>query len=312
MEELNTTGHSQPEKSKSAAGSGSPSFYELQGIEVTLGGQSILREVHCTLQQGKWTSLIGPTGAGKSTLARICKGLIPEYAGEYRIDGVLAAKDRKGRARVQPDIGFVFQYPEHQIFETTVERELGFALRMRGDSPREIQAAISRILPRLGLGEELLAQSPLLLSGGQKRRIAIASVLIAEPKLLILDEPTAALDPLSRRELLDLLHAWQRSEQRSVLFISHRMEDVAEYSDRVLLLREGRLLGDLETNELFLRRSELLEQAGLALPESVQLLQLIRELSDVDLQPASCREDEIMRVVQEAWQERKGGRSCGK
>ncbi|WP_172251063.1 ATP-binding cassette domain-containing protein [Saccharibacillus deserti] len=296
---------------ESVSGNGSPASYELQNIEVTVDGQSILRDIRCTLQQGSWTSLIGPTGAGKSTFARLCKGLIPDYAGEYRIGGRPAAKDRKGRAQVLPDIGFVFQYPEHQIFETTVERELGFALRMRGDSPREIEAAISRILPIFGLGEELLAQSPLLLSGGQKRRIAIASVLIAEPKLLILDEPTAALDPLSRRELLDLLHSWQRREERTILFISHRMEDVAEYSDRVLLLREGRLIGDLETNELFLGRSELLEQAGLVLPESVQLLQLIRELSGVDLQPASCREDEIMRVVQEAWEGRKGRSTYG-
>ncbi len=283
---------------------GSPAFYALRDIGVALGGRPVLRDVTCGLRQGSWTSLVGPTGAGKSTLARLFKGLIPEYTGDYRIGGRPAATDRKGRAQVLPEIGFVFQYPEHQIFETTVERELGFALRMRGDSPREIQAAIADILPRLGLGEELLPQSPLLLSGGQKRRIAIASVLIAEPQLLILDEPTAALDPLSRRELLDLLREWQRRANRTVLFISHRMEDVAEYSDRVLLLSEGRLAGDLAANELFLRRSDLLEQAGLALPESVELLKLIERLAGRRLQPANCREDEILRVVREAWQDR--------
>lgn len=289
-----------------------PADYKLSGVDVTLGGRPVLRDVSCTLKDGSWTSLIGHTGAGKSTLARLFKGLIPDYDGEYRIGGQQALKDRKGKARVIPDIGYVFQYPEHQIFETTVERELDFALRMNGHSAREIREAILRILPIMGLGEELLQQSPLLLSGGQKRRIAIASVLIAEPSLLILDEPTAALDPLSRREMLDMLRGWQQSNERTVLFISHRMEDVAEYSDQVLVLKEGKLIGELEADALFLDRSELLQQAELELPESVQLLQLTEQLSGLKLRPGSCREDDIFRLVREVWQKRRKEAPDGK
>lgn len=284
--------------------------WELRDICVTLGGTPVLKHIDLTLERGTWTSLIGRTGAGKSTLARLFKGLIPEFAGEYRLEGQPAATDRKGRAAVVPEIGFVFQYPEHQIFETTVEKELSFALRMRGDSSKEIAAAIRTILPIFGLSEGLLHQSPLLLSGGQKRRLAIASVLIADPRLLILDEPTAALDPVSRRELLQVLRDWQRGglhdEPRTVLFISHRIEDVAEYSDRVALLREGRLLAHETADELFLHRGELLSQAGMPLPEAIELLRLTEQLSGTALNPSSCREADVLEQVKAAWNDRKG------
>ncbi|MEJ8305114.1 energy-coupling factor ABC transporter ATP-binding protein [Saccharibacillus sacchari] len=286
------------------------SGWELRDICVELGGTPVLQHIDLTLEPGSWTSLIGKTGAGKSTLVRLIKGLIPEFTGEYWLAGQPMARDRKGRARVVPEIGFVFQYPEHQIFETTVEKELSFALRMRGDSAKEIEVAIRKMLPVFGLSEELLHQSPLLLSGGQKRRLAIASVLIANPRLLILDEPTAALDPVSRRELLRVLRDWQRGglndEPRTVLFISHRMEDVAEYSDRVALLHNGHLLAHETAEKLFLHRSELLTQAGMPLPEAIELLRLTEQLSGRVLNPSSCREADVLKRVKEAWSTRKG------
>lgn len=286
------------------------SGWELRDICVELGGTPVLQHIDLTLEPGSWTSLIGKTGAGKSTLVRLIKGLIPEFTGEYRLAGQPIATDRKGRARVVPEIGFVFQYPEHQIFETTVEKELSFTLRMRGDSSKEIEVAIHKILPVFGLSKELLHQSPLLLSGGQKRRLAIASVLIANPRLLILDEPTAALDPVSRRELLRVLRDWQRGglndEPRTVLFISHRMEDVAEYSDRVALLHKGHLLAYETAEKLFLHRNELLTQAGMPLPEAIELLRLTEQLSGRVLNPSSCREADVLEQVKEAWSTRKG------
>ncbi len=286
------------------------SGWELRDICVELGGNPVLQHIDLTMEPGSWISLIGKTGAGKSTLVRLIKGLIPEFTGEYRLAGQPIATDRKGRARVVPEIGFVFQYPEHQIFETTVEKELSFALRMRGDSSKEIEVAIHKILPVFGLSEELLHQSPLLLSGGQKRRLAIASVLIANPRLLILDEPTAALDPVSRRELLRVLRDWQRGglndEPRTVLFISHRMEDVAEYSDRVALLHKGHLLAHETAEKLFLHRNELLTQAGMPLPEAIELLRLTEQLSGRVLNPSSCREADVLEQVKEAWSTRKG------
>lgn len=283
--------------------------YLLNDATVTLNGRSILKSVSCTVEEGRWSSLIGRTGAGKSTLAKLFKGLLPVFDGEYRVDGKPAARNRRGELLTLADVGFVFQYPEHQIFETTVERELSFSLRMRGAAADEITEAIRRILPMVGLSEEILPLSPLRLSGGQKRRIAIASVLIAEPRLLILDEPTAALDPAGRRSLLELLKSWQREGEgrRSILFISHQMEDVAEYSDEVLLMQDGRLIGQFAADELFLRQSDRLEAAGLALPEPVQLLRLTEELSGQKIQPSSCREADIMRAVEAAWKARRNG-----
>lgn len=292
------------------------SGWELRDICVELGGTPVLRHIDLRLEPGSWTSLIGKTGAGKSTLVRLIKGLIPEFTGEYRLAGEPIARDRKGRVRVVPEIGFVFQYPEHQIFETTVEKELSFALRMRGDSSKEIAMAIRAILPVFGLREEILHQSPLLLSGGQKRRLAIASVLIANPGLLILDEPTAALDPVSRRELLRVLRAWQRGglhgERRTVLFISHRIEDVAEYSDRVALLHEGHLLAHETADDLFLQRNDLLIQSGMPLPEAIELLRLTEHLSGRTLSPSSCREADVLEQVKEAWNARKENRRNGR
>ncbi|MCQ4085475.1 ATP-binding cassette domain-containing protein [Saccharibacillus sp. JS10] len=280
--------------------------WELHDVSVQRSGRDVLQRINLTLTPGAWTSLIGKTGAGKSTLASLLKGLIPRFTGQYLIGSQPIATDRKGKSLVVPEIGFVFQYPEHQIFETTVERELSFALRMRGDSMSDIQKQIQNLLPKVGLSEDLLPQSPLLLSGGQKRRLAIASVLIANPSLLILDEPTAALDPVSRRQLLDLLQDWQQEkgteQKRTVLFISHRIEDVAEYSDRILLLHERKLLAHQTANELLLDHSELLIQSGIPLPESIQLLRLTEQLSGMTLHPASCREADVLREVEQIWQ----------
>lgn len=275
--------------------------YALTDISVRLDGRDILHSVSCTLQEGRWISLIGRTGAGKSTFAKVVKGLIPFYSGEYRQNGHPMPKDRYGRLKVVPQIGYVFQYPEQQLFAATVEQELGFALTIRGASRTSVDQAIHAVIEQTGLPAALLPQSPFQLSGGLKRRVAIASVLIADPELLILDEPAAGLDPGSRKRLLSRLRRWQEENGRTVLFISHHLEDVAEYSDEVILMNEGNILGHYGVNELFLKRPEQMEQAGLPLPEPVQLLKLMEQLSGQSLEPASCREADIMERVQAIW-----------
>lgn len=275
--------------------------YALRDISVRLDGRDILRSVSCHLQEGKWISLIGRTGAGKSTFAKVVKGLIPFYRGEYTQHGQPMPKDRQGRLKVVPQIGYVFQYPEHQLFAATVEQELAFALTVQGVSRTSVDQAIHAVMEKAGIPAELLPQNPFQLSGGLKRRVAIASVLIADPELLILDEPAAGLDPGSRRSLLSRLRSWQKENGRTVLFISHQLEDVAEYSDEVILFHEGRSLGHYEVNELFLKRPEQMEQAGLPLPEPVQLLRLMEQLSGQRLEPASCREADIMERVRAVW-----------
>ncbi|MWV42781.1 ATP-binding cassette domain-containing protein [Paenibacillus sp. HJL G12] len=278
--------------------------YELKHVSVNYDERAALQNVTCTIREGKWISIIGRAGAGKSTFVKVLKGLIPDFNGDYRINRQPISRDSKGRVKVVPDIGFVFQYPEHQIFETSVYKELAFAPKMQGESPHQIAQAIELILPQVGLPKEILPYAPFQLSGGQKRRLAIASVLLMNPKLLILDEPTAGLDPLSRMVLLKMLKEWQRQHNRTILFISHHMDDVAEYSDEVMVFRAGQLLGHVDANTLFLEKSELLEQVGLPLPESVQLLKLVEELSGEKIKIESCREQVIFREILPIWHAR--------
>ncbi|WMT43121.1 ATP-binding cassette domain-containing protein [Paenibacillus sp. D2_2] len=276
----------------------------MKQVSVSFAGRKALHNVSCSIQNGKWISVIGQTGAGKSTFAKLLKGLISDYEGEYLINQQPLPRDRKGQVKVASEIGFVFQYPEHQIFETTVYNELAFALKIMGYSSEQIAEQIDYILPQFGLSSDILPLSPFQLSGGLKRRIALASVLMMEPKLLILDEPTAGLDPLSRDNLLNMLKEWQWRNNSTVLFISHRMEDVAQYSDEVMVFRGGHLLGHYDASELFLRNRELVEEAGLLLPEAVQLLGLIEQLSGQKIEVASCREQDILRKVLPIWQAR--------
>ncbi|WP_211746096.1 ATP-binding cassette domain-containing protein [Paenibacillus sp. Marseille-Q4541] len=278
--------------------------YELSRVSVNYDGREALHHVSCTIREGKWISIIGRAGAGKSTFIQVLKGMIPDFDGEYRIDEQPIPRDAKGRIKVVPDIGFVFQYPEHQIFETTVYNELVFAPKMKGHSSQQIKYAIERILPQVGLSEKILTCAPFQLSGGQKRRIAIASVLLMNPKMLILDEPTAGLDPISRELLLKLLKEWQQQHKRTILLVSHHMDDVAEYSDEVMVLNEGELLGHFDASTLFLDQSRLLEKVGLPLPEPVQLLRLIEQLSGEKIEVRSCREQTIFNKILPLWQAR--------
>ncbi|NOU78056.1 ATP-binding cassette domain-containing protein [Paenibacillus sp. LMG 31459] len=278
--------------------------YELNDVSVKLNGVEILQSVSCTLQEGKWISVIGHTGAGKSTFAKVMKGLVPFYRGEYTHDRQPLPRDSKGNMKAVPQIGYVFQYPEQQLFATTVYRELAFALTVKGESPGKVEAAVKTVMEQLGLPADLLQEKPFQLSGGLKRLVAVASVLITEPELLILDEPTAGLDSVHRTALLKQLQVWQREKNRTVLLISHQLEEVADYSDEVMVFQKGHLLAHLEANELFLKCADLLEQAGLPLPEPVQLLRLIEGISGRTLTPASCREEDIMQLVRNVWQSR--------
>ncbi|MDQ0088985.1 energy-coupling factor transport system ATP-binding protein [Paenibacillus anaericanus] len=272
-------------------------IYQLSNVSVNYADWVALHNVSCTIQEGKWISVIGQTGAGKSTFAKVLKGLIPTIEGEYWIDQQPIHKDAKGQLKVVPNIGYVFQYPEHQLFETTVFKELAFAPKLQGYSHQQIAKLIETIMPQVGLTKDILPLLPFQLSGGEKRRVAIASVLMMDPKLLILDEPTAGLDPVSRTALLQLLKEWQQQDNRTILFISHQMDDVAEYSDEVMVLHAGQLMGHYDTNTLFLEKSDLLEEVGLSLPEPLQLLKLVEELSGQTIEVASCREQVIIEQV---------------
>lgn len=278
--------------------------YQLNNLSVYYADQVALRNISCTIQDGKWISVIGPTGAGKSTFVKVLKGLIPSIEGEYWIDQQPVHRDAKGQLKVVSEIGFVFQYPEHQLFETTVYKELAFGPNQQGATRQQIAEAITNILPKVGLSEEILPLNPFQLSGGEKRRVAIASVLMMNPKLLILDEPTAGLDPASQVALLNLLKAWQQQGNHTILFVSHQMDDVAEYSDEVIVFHKGELRGHYDTRTLFLEQMQLLAEVGLSLPEPIQLLKLVEELSGHKIEVASCREQDIFDVIMPIWNSR--------
>lgn len=271
--------------------------WQLSGISVQYDNKAAIRDISCTIQEGKWISVIGQTGAGKSTFAKVLKGLIPVAEGDYLIDGQPVRKDTEGQFPVVPDIGYVFQYPEHQLFETTVAKELAFGPKHQGLSQKEIRELMENVLPELGLSNEILELPTFQLSGGLKRRVAIASILMMNPRLLIVDEPTAGLDPVSRVALLNFLKQWQRQNNRSLLFISHHMDDVAEFSDEVFLFHDGTLMGGFEPQDLFINRWPLLETLGLSLPEPVQLLKLVEELCGQKIEVASCRERDIFEGI---------------
>ncbi|GGH21038.1 ATP-binding cassette domain-containing protein [Paenibacillus segetis] len=278
--------------------------YQLSQVSVSYGDQLVLQNVSCTIQDGKWISVIGQTGAGKSTFVKVLKGLIPSFVGDYCMDQQPIARDAHGYPTVVPHVGYVFQYPEHQLFERNVYRELAFAPKLQQYSDLQITEMIDSILPQVGLSKEILPMAPFQLSGGEKRRVAVASVLMMNPQLLIVDEPTAGLDPVSRLSLLSQLKDWQQQDNRTVIFVSHQMNDVAEYSDEVIVFHEGRLMGHYEVNNLFLEHSDLLVEVGLSLPEPVQLLHLIEELSGQSIQVESCREQDIFEKVWPIWHTR--------
>lgn len=278
--------------------------YQLKEVSVSYAGQAALKQVSCTIQQSKWISVIGQTGAGKSTFVKVLKGLIADIEGDYLIDNLPVIRDSKGQLKVIPDIGFVFQYPEHQLFETTVYKELAFAPKQHGYTSKQIMERIQTILPLVGLSEEILPLPPLQLSGGQKRRLAIASVLMMDPKVLIVDEPTVGLDPVSRIAMLQLLQSWQQQECHTLIFVSHSMEDVAEYSDEVLAFHQGKLIGQYDINTLFIEQSHMIEEIGLSLPVPLQLLRLVEELTGQKIQAASCREEDIMNAIMSNWDTR--------
>lgn len=271
--------------------------YKLKNVTVAYGKKQVLHDITCSIDAGKWISLIGQTGAGKSTFVKLLKGLIPSFTGEYTINEQPVKKDAKGALCVRPEIGFVFQYPEHQLFETTVEKELAFALKHQGFTQQVIAETIAATLPIMDLSEQLLPSAPFQLSGGQKRKIAIASVLMTKPTVLIVDEPTAGLDPVSKLQLLQQLKNWQQETTGTILFVSHHMEDVAQYSDEVMVFHQGYLKGHFPTTTLFLEQSSLLKQVGLSLPEAVELLQLVEDLSGEKIHVNSCQEEEIFAKV---------------
>lgn len=234
-------------------GRGTP--FEIQALDdVSLGFES-----------GKITGLIGHTGSGKSTLVSLLNGLYRPSQGEVLLDGVNIFDKPKELASVRFRVGLVMQYPEYQLFDETVRTDIGFAPRNRGLSSEEVESAVREAAEYTGIGEELLDKSPFELSGGQKRRVAIAGVIAMHPEVLILDEPAAGLDPRGRREILGGLRRYTEKNDVTVILVSHSMEDMAYYCDNVAVMSHAHLYRAGTVDEIF-SDAELLTKIGLNVP----------------------------------------------
>ncbi len=230
-----------------------------------------LRNVSLEIPQGQFVGIIGHTGSGKSTLIQHLNGLMKATSGEVYYDGESIYKEGYHMRELRSQVGLVFQYPEHQLFEVDVLTDVCFGPKNQGLSPEECEKRAKEALELVGLSEEYYRQSPFELSGGQKRRAAIAGVLAMRPKVLVLDEPTAGLDPKGRDDILDQVAHLHRETGMTVILVSHSMEDIARYVERIIVMNHGEKMLDGTPKEVFSHYKEL-EQVGLAAPQVTYIM----------------------------------------
>lgn len=238
-------------------------------------------EISLTIPSGQFVGIVGHTGSGKTTFVQLLDGLLKPTAGVVSIDGVDIASKGFDRRSMRSSVGIVFQYPEYQLFEQTVIKDVSFGPKNQGLSDEDAAKEAAEALRKVGISEEMHSSSPFELSGGQRRRVAIAGVIAMRPKILILDEPTAGLDPAGREEILGLLSELHK-DGMSILLVSHSMEDVARYVERILVMDKGKIFLDGAPREVF-SHSEELEAIGLAAPEVSYILKALKAAGiDVD------------------------------
>ncbi len=225
-----------------------------------------LDDVSVEIATGEFIGLIGHTGSGKSTLIQHLNGIIPPTSGEILLDGENIHRDKTKLKEVRRRIGLAFQYPEYQLFEMTVYKDVAFGPTNLGWSQEKIHESVTAALELVGIAPEVFEKSPFELSGGQKRRVAIAGVLAMNPEVLILDEPTAGLDPKGRDEILAAIRKLHRERGITVILVSHSMEDVAKLVDRIIVMHRGKVAMTGTPREIFAHPQEL-EQMGLAAPQ---------------------------------------------
>ncbi len=235
-----------------------------------------LEHVNLDIFRGEYIGLIGHTGSGKSTLIQLFNGLEKPTSGTVCYEGVDIFSEKYDRRKLRSNVGLVFQYPDHQLFETTVRLDVAYGPKNQGLSGAELEERVEWALRLAGVAEELWQSAPLELSGGQKRRVAIAGVLAMKPKVLVLDEPTAGLDPCGRDEILSEVERICRETGMTVVLVSHRMEDVARFADRLIVMNDGHILQDAPPKEVFRHREEL-TAVGLEVPQVTAVLQMLRE-----------------------------------
>ena len=261
-----------------------------------------LKNINLTIEEGEFVGIIGHTGSGKSTLVQHLNGLLKPTQGEVLLDGVnINAKGTKLK-EIRLQVGLVFQYPEYQLFEETVAKDIAFGPKNLGLEEKEVQKRVRAAMKTVGLEyDKLKNQSPFDLSGGQKRRIAIAGVLAMSPKYLILDEPTAGLDPKGREEILEQVRNLKETLNLTVILVSHSMDDVAQYADRMIVMHQGEVALSGTPKEVF-RHYDELRQLGVGVPTVTDLMHQLRQRGmpvSTDVITLEEAKAEILRVLRE-------------
>jgi energy-coupling factor transport system ATP-binding protein len=240
--------------------------------EDTAMAHAALIDVNLNITKGQFIGLIGHTGSGKSTLIQHMNGLVKPTSGTVYFDGKDISEQGYDKKSLRAKVGLVFQYPEHQLFETDCFKDVCFGPKNLGLSQKEVELRAYEALKQVGFDDEYFYQSPFDLSGGQKRRVAIAGVLAMKPEVLILDEPTAGLDPKGRDDILSLISTLHKEMGITIILVSHSMEDVADYVDRIIVMNKGRVFLDDEPKNVFAHYKEL-EEIGLAAPQVTYVMQ---------------------------------------
>ena len=256
-----------------------------------------LKDVSLVIPDGQFIGIIGHTGSGKSTLIQHLNALVQPTSGQILYNGEDVWAEKYDRKQLRSEVGLVFQYPEHQLFEIDVFSDVCFGPKNLGLDKKEVELRAYDALKKVGLPDELFYQSPFELSGGQKRRVAIAGVLAMKPEVLILDEPTAGLDPKGRDEILQQIKKLQTETGLTILLVSHSMEDVAEYVDRIIVMNKGSVMYDDTPREVFKHYKEL-EEVGLAAPQVTYIMHDLQARgADVDVNATTIEEaaEEIAR-----------------
>ena len=256
-----------------------------------------LNDISLEIGQGQFVGIIGHTGSGKSTLIQHLNGLMKATSGDILYDGQSIYAEGYDMRKLRSQVGLVFQYPEHQLFEVDVISDVCFGPKNQGLSEEESEKNAREALELVGFPEKYYKQSPFELTGGQKRRVAIAGVLAMKPKVLILDEPTAGLDPKGRDEILDQIAKLHKETGMTVVLVSHSMEDVARYVDRIIVMNKGEKMLDSTPKEVFRHYKEL-EEVGLAAPQVTYVMHDLKDRGfDVSPDATTIEEaaDEIMR-----------------
>ena len=272
--------------------------YHAYGADTTLQVNA-LQDICLTINDGDFIGLIGHTGSGKSTLVQHLNGLLKASSGDVLFNGRDIYEKEYPLKELRSKVGLVFQYPEHQLFEATVFEDVCYGPKNLGLTQKEVELRAYQALKMVGLADEFFYQSPFDLSGGQKRRVAIAGVLAMQPEILILDEPTAGLDPKGRDEILDQIKKMHDESNMTVVLVSHSMEDVANYVNRIVVMNKGRVFLDGQPEKVFSHYKEL-EEIGLAAPQVTYIMNKLQsEGFDCKTNVTTIQEaaDEIARIL---------------